>query len=174
MTSRFDYRIPWTASEPGILQDEPGIAANGLRHRNAHERRPRGSERAANHASGQRRKSTLGTTILCGFNGEHIVGHHGPPDALDRELAHSLNLHNILYRHQHPRTNQDLARRSLITEARGNIRDGPDSGVVESSLETDSPHRSEPMLDTDSKADIARACAASRLTLRLRRAFRVP
>ena len=39
---------------------------------------------------------------------DHIVCRQRPPDPLERELTHRLDLHGILDLHEHPRTDQDL------------------------------------------------------------------
>jgi hypothetical protein len=41
-----------------------------------------------------------------------------------------------------------------VAKARGDVRHGPDAGIVETALEADSPERSKAVRDTDPKADL--------------------
>jgi hypothetical protein len=63
--------------------------------------------------------------------GKHVIRRQGPPDPLQLELTQWLDLHGILDRHQHPRTNRYLPRLGLIAKARGDIGHRPDCGIVE-------------------------------------------
>jgi hypothetical protein len=53
--------------------------------------------------------------------GHHIVRRQGPPDPLQLELAHGLDLHGILDLRQHPRADEDLTGLGLIAKPRGDI-----------------------------------------------------
>ena len=88
------------------------------------------------------------------YSGDHIVRRQRPPDPLQLELAHWLDLHRILDLRQHARTDEDLPWLGLIAKARGDIRNGPDSGIVESALEADGAERSKAMRNADAEANV--------------------
>ena len=87
-------------------------------------------------------------------SGHHIVRRQWPPDPLQLELAHGLDLHGVLDLHQHTGADQDLPRLCLIAEPRGHIGNGPDGGIVEATLETDGAERGEAVRDADAEANI--------------------
>jgi hypothetical protein len=58
-------------------------------------------------------------------------------DTLERELAHRLDCHRILDRHQHARADQDLTGFGFVAQARGHVGYSADSGIVEAPLEAD-------------------------------------
>jgi hypothetical protein len=39
---------------------------------------------------------------------EYVVRHQRPPDPLQRELTHRLDLYDFFYLREHPRTDEDL------------------------------------------------------------------
>ena len=71
-------------------------------------------------------------------SGQYIVRRQRPPDPLQLELTDRLDLHGVLDLHQHSRTDEDLSGLRLIAQSRGNVRHGPDSGVVEPAFKADS------------------------------------
>ena len=75
-----------------------------------------------------------------------------PPDPLQRELIHRLDLHGVLDFHQHSRANEDLTWLGIIAEARGHVRYRADSGVVKPALEADGAERSEAVCNPDAEA----------------------
>ena len=83
---------------------------------------------------------------------DHIVSRQGPPDPLQLELTHWLDLHGVLDFRQHARTDEDLSWPRLITEARGDVGDGANGGVVEPSLEADGAERRKSVRDADTEA----------------------
>ena len=85
---------------------------------------------------------------------DHIVRRQRPPDPLQLELAHRLDLHGVLDLHQHPRTDEDLSRLGLIAKARGDVGYRPDSGIVEASLEADCAERGKSVRDADTEANV--------------------
>jgi hypothetical protein len=48
--------------------------------------------------------------------GQHIVGRQWPPDPLQLELTHWLDLHGVLDLRQHPRATRDLPMLAYIGE----------------------------------------------------------
>ena len=81
----------------------------------------------------------------------HIVRRQRPPNSLQHKLTYRLDLHDILDLHQHSRANEDLPRLGLIAKTRGNIRYGPDGGVIEPPLEPNGAKRSEAVRNADAK-----------------------
>jgi hypothetical protein len=71
----------------------------------------------------------------------YIISRQWPPDPLQLELTHRLDLHGILDLRQHSRANEDLPRPGFIAEARGHVRHRPDGGIVKSALEADGAER---------------------------------
>src|SRR6476659_278162 len=70
-----------------------------------------------------------------GYGSYHVVRRQGPPDPLQLELTHWLDLH------QHSRTDEDLSGLRLITQPRGDVGHSADSGVIETPLEADCAER---------------------------------
>ena len=86
--------------------------------------------------------------------GDYIVSRQRPPDPLQLELTHRLDLHGVLDLRQHAGADEDLSWLGLIAKARGDIRNGADSGVVEPALEADGAKRSKPMRYADAEANL--------------------
>jgi hypothetical protein len=55
----------------------------------------------------------------CGNGADHIVRRQGPPDPLQFELTHGLDLHGVLDFHQHSRADEDLTRLGFVAKPRG-------------------------------------------------------
>jgi hypothetical protein len=72
----------------------------------------------------------------------HIVRRKRPPDPLQLELTHRLDLHGVLDLCQHSRADEDLSGLGLVAQARGDVRYRADSGVVEV-LQADGAKRGE-------------------------------
>jgi hypothetical protein len=87
-------------------------------------------------------------------SGQYIVRRQRPPDPLQLELTDRLDLHGVLDLHQHSRTDEDLSGLRLIAQSRGNVRHGPDSGVVEPAFKADSAERSEAVRYADAEANL--------------------
>ena len=87
--------------------------------------------------------------------GNDIVRRHRRPDPLQLELADWLDLHGVTDLCQYPRTNEDLSWLGLIAKPGGDVRNGPDGGIVKSALEADSPKRSKPVRDADAEANVS-------------------
>src|SRR5579863_177065 len=88
------------------------------------------------------------------FRGEHIVSRQRTTDPLERELAHRLDRHSVLDRHQHAWTDEDLPRFGFIAEPRGHVGYRADSGIVEASLKADGAERGKSVGDADADADL--------------------
>ena len=86
------------------------------------------------------------------YGGDNVVRRQRPPDALQLELTHWLDLHCILDLSQDARTNEDLPWLGLIAKAGGDIGNGADSGIVEAALKADSAKRGKAMRDADAEA----------------------
>ena len=54
-------------------------------------------------------------------DGKHIIRRQRPPDPLQRELTHWLDLHGVLDLHQHARADENLPRFCLIAQPRGHV-----------------------------------------------------
>jgi hypothetical protein len=89
-----------------------------------------------------------------GQRGENIVGRYGSANALERKLPNRLDGYGVFDRHQHAWANQYLTGLRFVAQTRGDIADSPDRGVVESTLETDSPQRSETVRYPDAEPNI--------------------
>ena len=87
-------------------------------------------------------------------SGHHIVRRQRPPDPLQLELAHWLDLHGVLDLHQHSRTDEDLPRLGFVAKPRGDVGNGADGGVVEAALKADGAERSEAVRDADAEANV--------------------
>ena len=85
---------------------------------------------------------------------DNIVRRQRPPDPLQLELTHRLDLHGILDLRQHPRTDQDLPRLGLIAKPRGDVGNGPDGGIIEAALEADGAKRSKAVRYADAEANV--------------------
>ena len=85
---------------------------------------------------------------------DHIVRRQRPPDPLQLELTDWLDLHGVLDLCQHPRTDENLPRLGLIAQTRGNIRHGPDGGIIKSALETDGAERGKAVRNADAKPNV--------------------
>jgi hypothetical protein len=72
---------------------------------------------------------------------ENVVSRQRPPNPFQLELAGWLYLDGMLDLRQHPRTDEDLSWLGLVAEPRGDVRHGPDGGIVKSALEADSAKR---------------------------------
>ena len=68
---------------------------------------------------------------LCLNCAEHIVRRQRAPDTLERELTHLLEGHDILNRHQHPGTDQDLTGLGFVAKPSGDIGYRTDGSIVE-------------------------------------------
>ena len=113
--------------------------------------------------------------MLRNHGSNHIVRRQRPPDPLQLELAHRLDLHGVLDLRQHPRTDEDLSRLGFIAKARGDIGYRPDGGIVEAALEADGAERSEAVRNADAEANVVPAGDATfPSTLRWRHAFQAP
>jgi hypothetical protein len=86
---------------------------------------------------------------------DHIVSRQGPPDPLQLELTHWLDLHGVLDLHQHSRTAEDLSGLRLITQPRGDVGRSADSGVIETPLEADCAERGKAVRYADAEANVA-------------------
>ena len=84
----------------------------------------------------------------------HFVRRQRPPDPLQLELAHGLDLHCILDFRRRSRADEDLPRLGFIAEARGYIGHRPDSGIVEPALEADGAQRGKAVRDADAEANL--------------------
>ena len=98
---------------------------------------------------------------------KNIVRRQRPPDPLQLELTHRLDLHGVLNGHQHPRTDEDLPGLRLVAEPRGDVGDRADGGIVEATLEADGAERRKSVRNADAEANVmSRADATSRSMLR--------
>jgi hypothetical protein len=70
-----------------------------------------------------------GFDVLAHYS-DHIISRQRPPDPLQLELTHGLDVHGVLDLCQHPRL-------GLIAKPRGDVGYGADGGVVEAALEAD-------------------------------------
>ena len=96
----------------------------------------------------------MGSSNSCGNCGQHIVSCQRPPDPLQLELTHGLDLDRALDFHQHSRADEDLTRFCFIAQPRGDVGYGADGGIVEPALEADSSERGEAcLLYTSDAAD---------------------
>ena len=107
-------------------------------HTNYKPRTRRASSRS-NVATGSRRMSASPyknkfQNAALRHGGNHIVRRQRPPDPLQLELAHRLDLHGVLDFHQHSRADQNLPRLGFVAEARGHIGYRPDGGIVEARI----------------------------------------
>jgi hypothetical protein len=84
----------------------------------------------------------------------HIVRRQWPPDPLQLELAHGLDLHGVLDLRQYSRADEDLTRVGLIAKARGNIGYGPDSGIIEPPFKSNGAERGKPVRYADAEANV--------------------
>jgi hypothetical protein len=55
---------------------------------------------------------------------------------------------------QHAGADENLTRLGFVAEARGDVRNGPDGGIVKSALEADGAKRSEAVRYTDAEANV--------------------
>ena len=94
-------------------------------------------------------------------SGQYIVRRQRPPDPLQLELTDRLDLHGVLDLHQHSRTDEDLSGLRLIAQSRGNVRHGPNSGVVEPAFKADSAERSEVVRYADAETKLMPKAAPS-------------
>ncbi len=83
---------------------------------------------------------------------QHVVRRQRSPYPLQLELTDRLDLNGVLDFGQHAGADEDLSRLGLVAKARGDIRNGTDSGVVEPVLEADCAERSEAVRYADAEA----------------------
>ena len=84
----------------------------------------------------------------------HIVRRQRPPDPLQLELTHGLDLHRVLDLRQHSRADEDLPRLGFVAKARGDVGHRPDGGIVEAALEADGAERGEAVRNADAEANL--------------------
>jgi hypothetical protein len=85
---------------------------------------------------------------------EHIVRRQRASNALERELAHRLDLHGALDLHQHSRADQDLSWLGLIAKTGGDVGHCADGGIIEASLKADGPERGKSVRNPDAEANV--------------------
>jgi hypothetical protein len=68
---------------------------------------------------------------------DHVVSRQRPSNPFQLELTDWLDLHGIFDLHQHSRADEDLPRPGFIAEARGDVGNSPDCGIVKSALKAD-------------------------------------
>ena len=85
---------------------------------------------------------------------EHIVCRQWPSGSLQLELTDRLDLHGLLDLRQYSGADDDLSRLGLIAEARGNVGDGPNRGIIEAALEADGAERGKAVRYPNAEANL--------------------
>ena len=92
-----------------------------------------------------------------GDNANDVVRRQWPPNTLQLELTHRLDLHGTLNHRQHAGVDEDLSRLGFVAKTRGDVGYRPDGGVVETPLEANSAQRGKPMRYADTAEPYSQA-----------------
>src|SRR5262249_9733524 len=84
----------------------------------------------------------------------HIEHRDRPVQTLERQLPGRLGVDQMFDSRLHLAVDQDLAVAALAAEARGEVHDCADRGVVEAALEADAAERCEALRDADAEAEL--------------------
>jgi len=94
---------------------------------------------------------TTRLTLCSHRRGNHIVRRQWPPDPLQLELTHRLDLHGVLDLPQHSRANEYLTGIGFAAKTRGDVGYRAYRGVVEPPLEPNGAKRSEAVRNADAE-----------------------